>query len=240
MTGFIVDMHVHTVKGASDSSLTLQQLVEEARRIGLDGVNISEHDRLWDIHEMERFRLDSGLFAGRAIEVSTDLGHIIALGLERYVSGIRKAAVLRQVVTEAEGFMWAAHPFRCYFDPVHFRRDGRPQPHLDPEEAARLPIFALVDELEVANGGCTAQENAFALRVAHILGKRGIGCSDAHSTHGLGCFATVFQRPLVDERELISELRAGRYCPVEGLLSGMPTAIGEGALNTDASFSPRD
>src|SRR3972149_4356247 len=59
-------MHVHTVKGASDSSLTPQQLVEEARRIGLNGVNISEHDRLWDAREMERFRQDSGLFASRA------------------------------------------------------------------------------------------------------------------------------------------------------------------------------
>ena len=36
MAGFVVDMHVHTVKGASDSSLTPQQLTEESRRIGLN------------------------------------------------------------------------------------------------------------------------------------------------------------------------------------------------------------
>jgi predicted metal-dependent phosphoesterase TrpH len=44
MAGFIIDMHLHTVKGASDSSLTPQQLVEEAHRIGLDGLNIT-YDR---------------------------------------------------------------------------------------------------------------------------------------------------------------------------------------------------
>jgi len=33
MTGTIVDMHVHTVRGAADSSLTPDQLIEEARRI---------------------------------------------------------------------------------------------------------------------------------------------------------------------------------------------------------------
>jgi predicted metal-dependent phosphoesterase TrpH len=237
--GFIVDMHVHTVKGASDSSLTPQQLMEEARRIGLNGVNISEHDRLWDAREMERFRQESGLFASRAMEVSTDLGHIIVVGLERYLPGIHKAADLRRAVTKAGGFMLLAHPFRHFFDPVHYRRDGRQQPNLTPEEAARLPIFALVDDLEVANGGCTAQENDFALRVAHILGKRGIGASDAHSTHGLGCLTTVFERPLVDERDLIAELRAGRCYPTEGLLRGGVVTFGESALDVDASFSPR-
>jgi len=239
VAGFIVDMHVHTVKGASDSSLTPQQLVEEARRIGLDGVNISEHDRLWDAREMERFRRESGLFASRAMEVSTDLGHIIVVGLERYVPGIHEAEHLRRAVTKAGGFMWLAHPFRHFFDPVHFSRDGRPFPNLTPEEAARLPIFALVDDLEVANGGCTAQENGFALKVARILGKRGIGASDAHSTHGLGCFTTVFEQPPADERELIAELRAGRHYPAEGLLSGGVTAFGESASDINVGFSPR-
>jgi len=239
VVAFVVDMHVHTVRGASDSSLTPQQLVEEAHRIGLDGVNISEHDRLWDAREMERFRRESGLFASRAMEVSTELGHIVVLGLERYAPGIHKAANLRRAVTKAGGFMWLAHPFRHFFDPVDYRRDGRPQPNLTADEAARLPIFALVDDLEVANGGCTAQENAFALAVARILGKRGIGASDAHSTHGLGCFTTLFERPFGDERELIAELRSGRHSPAEGLLSGALVAFGEGTSGINASTSTR-
>jgi len=237
LAGFIVDMHVHTVKGASDSSLTPQQLVEEAHRIGLNGVNISEHDRLWDSHELERFRQESGLFASRAMEVSTDLGHIIVLGLERYAPGIHKAANLRRAVAKAGGFMWWAHPFRHFFDPVHYRRDGRPQPDLTADDAASLPILALVDDLEVANGDCTVQENAFALAVARILGKPGIGASDAHSTHGLGCFTTVFERPLADERELIAELRADRYHPAEGLLSNALVAFGEGVSGINSSTS---
>ena len=56
MTGTIVDMHVHTVRGAADSSLTPDELIEEARRIGLTGVNISEHDRVWEPHPLEEFR----------------------------------------------------------------------------------------------------------------------------------------------------------------------------------------
>jgi hypothetical protein len=238
MPDIIVDMHVHTVKGGSDSSLTLEQLIEEARRIGLDGVNISEHDRLWDAREVERFRRESGLFISGGMEVSTDLGHIVVIGLDRYLPGIRKAAELRRVVSEADGFMFVAHPFRNFFDSFHFRRDSDQPPSLSPEEAARLPVFELVDELEVANGGCTPGENHFALLVARVLGKRGIGSSDAHSTHGLGCFTTVFQRPLADQRDLIAELKAGRYYPAEGLLTGGITPFGEGSSDSDALSTP--
>ncbi|KPJ49423.1 MAG: hypothetical protein AMJ38_03360 [Dehalococcoidia bacterium DG_22] len=237
MPDSIVDMHLHTVKGGSDSSLTPQQLVQEAARIGLGGVNISEHDRLWDARELESFRRESGLFVSRGMEVSTDLGHVIVIGLDQYLPGIRKAAELRRVVNEVGGFMFVAHPFRHFFDPIHFRRDSREPLSLSPDEAARLPIFELVDELEVANGGCTPRENYFALLVARILGKRGIGSSDAHSTHGLGCFTTVFQRPLADERDLIAQLKAGRYYPAEGLLSGGITPFGGGSVNSDALFT---
>ena len=41
MTGTIVDMHVHTVRGAADSSLKLEQLTEVEKEIGLTGVNIT-------------------------------------------------------------------------------------------------------------------------------------------------------------------------------------------------------
>jgi hypothetical protein len=237
MPGTIVDMHLHTVKGGSDSSLSPRQLMEEAKRIGLGGVNISEHDRLWDAHELEAFRSESRLFVSGGMEVSTDLGHIIVIGLDQYLPGIRKAAELRRAVSKVGGFMFVAHPFRRFFDSFHLHGDDREPPSLSPEEAARLPIFELVDELEVANGGCTPGENSFALLVARILGKRGIGGSDAHSTHGLGCFTTVFERLLTDERDLIGELKAGRYYPAEGLLAGGITPFGEGNVNSDTLFT---
>lgn len=221
MPGTIIDMHVHTVRGASDSSLTPEQLMEEARRIGLGGVNISEHDRVWDGRQIKEFRERSGLLVCRGMEVSTDMGHMIVIGLGSYVPGIRRAAELRRVVDEVGGFMIVAHPFRHFFDPIHFRRDGRPPFQMTPEEAAeRMPVFKLVDELEVANGGCTLQENQFALQVARVLGKRGIGASDCHSTQGVGIFTTVFEEELRDQAHMLRLLHAGRYQAHEGLNVG--------------------
>jgi sugar phosphate isomerase/epimerase len=221
MAGTIVDMHVHTVRGAADSSLTPDQLIEEARRIGLTGVNISEHDRVWEPHLLEEFRERSGLFVSRGMEVSTDMGHMIVVGLDRYVAGIRRAAELRRVLDEVGGFMIVAHPFRHFFDPIHFRRDGRPPFEMGPEEAAeRMPVFKLVDEIEVANGGSTPRENQFALKVTKALGKRGTGASDCHSTQGVGYYVTVFEEKLRDQEHMLAQLRARRFHAAEGLPAG--------------------
>ena len=221
MAGTIVDMHVHTVRGAADSSLTPDQLIEEARRIGLTGVNISEHDRVWEPHLLEEFRERSGLFVSRGMEVSTDMGHMIVVGLDRYVAGIRRAAELRRVLDEVGGFMIVAHPFRHFFDPIHFRRDGRPPFEMTPEEAAeRMAVFKLVDEIEVANGGSTPRENQFALKVTKVLGKRGIGASDCHSTQGVGYYVTVFEDELRDQEHMLEQLRARRFHAAEGLPAG--------------------
>lgn len=221
MPGTIIDMHVHTVRGAADSSLTPDQLIEEASRIGLTGVNISEHDRVWEPHLLEEFRERSGLFVSRGMEVSTDMGHMIVIGLDRYVPGIRRAAELRKVLDEVGGFMTVAHPFRHFFDPVHFRRDGRPPFEMSPEEAAeRMPVFKLVDEIEIANGGSTPRENQFALKVAKALGKRGIGASDCHSTNGVGYFVTVFEEELRDQEHMLEQLRARRFHAAQGLPPG--------------------
>jgi predicted metal-dependent phosphoesterase TrpH len=221
MPGTIVDMHVHTVRGAADSSLTPDQLIEEARRIGLTGVNISEHDRVWEPHLLEEFRERSGLFVSRGMEVSTDMGHMIVIGLDRYLPGIRKAAELRRALDEIGGFMTVAHPFRHFFDPIHFRRDGRPPFEMTPEEASeRMPVFKLVDEIEIANGGSTPRENQFALKVAKALGKRGIAASDCHSTNGVGYFVTVFEEDLRDQEHMLELLRARRFHAAQGLPAG--------------------
>ena len=221
MPGTIVDMHVHTVRGAADSSLTPDQLIEEARRIGLTGVNISEHDRVWEAHVLEEFRQRSRLFVSRGMEVSTDMGHMIAIGLEAYLPGIRKATELRKALDEVGGFITVAHPFRHFFDPIHFRRDGRPPFEMTPEEAAeRMPVFKLVDEIEVANGGSTPRENQFALRVAKALGKRGIGASDCHSTQGVGYYVTVFEEELRDQAHMLEQLHARRFSAAQGLSTG--------------------
>ena len=148
------------------------------------------------------------------------MGHVLTLGLREYVGGIRHAETLRRVADEQGAFMIVAHPFRHFFDPVYFRRQGKEPFTLTPEQAAKLPIFQLVDAVEVLNGANTLRENLFALQVATALGKPGTGGSDAHSTQGIGIFCTVFERDCRSQEELLAELHAGRFHAHHGLLQG--------------------
>jgi predicted metal-dependent phosphoesterase TrpH len=220
LTQSIIDMHVHTTRGASDSSLKPIELARGARRLGLTGVVVTEHDRLWDQREIERFRQAHHLLVVNGMEMATELGHILVIGLDKYVSGIHRAEELRSVVEEAGGYMIAAHPFRHHFSRVFWSRQGWEPFDLTPPEAAKLPLFQLVDAVEVLNGGNNDEENAFALQVAQVLGKPGIGGSDAHSHQGLGIYTTVFERTLETEADVLSELKAGRFYPALGLIDG--------------------
>lgn len=235
MAGTIIDMHMHTLLGANDSSLPPEQLAEEARRVGLSGVNITEHDRLWDSHTLSRYRRDQApLFVNNGIEVSTELGHIIAIGLPAYVPGIRRIAELRRVADEAGGFLIAAHPFRHHFDPVHFMRKGTEPLEMVPKSLARLPVFEYVEAIEALNGACTPRENVIALRVAQVLGKPVSGGSDCHSTHGIGYYCTIFDETIETAEQMLAALRAGRFHAGHGLANGRLTSFTETSLDQDA------
>ena len=175
-------------------------------------MNISEHDKMWDPHERDAYRAEHADFlVNFGMEVSTDLGHMLAIGLPSYISGIRRAERLREELDAVGGFLIVAHPFRHVFDEVTaMRKDGAPFV-LSPAEAARLPVFQLVDAIEVANGCNTPRENYFAFEVARELGLPGTGGSDAHSESGIGYYATGFGRDLSDETELLEELHGGRF-----------------------------
>ena len=56
--------------------------------------------------------------------------------------------------------MVVAHPFRHWFDPVYFRKQGKEPFTMTPEQAAeRMPVFQLVHAIEALNGANTPREN---------------------------------------------------------------------------------
>lgn len=216
----IVDMHVHTAKGGYDSSLTVPQLIEEAEMKGIGGVCLTEHMYFWSRKELDGFGSNHGVVLIGAIEVETDMGHILAFGLNRYISGIHKLKGLRRVIDEVGGFLIAAHPFRMFFHLEDFNVKPKRSEFQVFADALDLPVLGLVDAIEVLNGGCTQRENLLALEVAKKLGIRATGGSDAHSDRGIGLFATVFEQEIKSESDLITELKAGRFYPVRRLPGG--------------------
>jgi predicted metal-dependent phosphoesterase TrpH len=204
----ILDLHIHTSWNSADSNLSPLDLILEAKRLGLDGVVVTEHDRCWDRFAARQLAAEHEFLFLRGMEVSTDLGHILVYGLEEYVSGIMRAEKLRQVVDEAGGVMVAAHPFRRIF--TRDFRNGREAPPRTLEEAVQRPIFALTDGIEVCNGGSIDRENKLAMEVCDYLGQAPTGGSDAHSDHGIGYYATQFDATIHSEADVIAALKQRR------------------------------
>ena len=222
----LFDLHIHTTKGSSDSSLTPEDMVLEADRLGLRGLCITEHAGPWDRHEFQQFAALHSVVLIRAMEVETDLGHMLAFGLDRYQAGFNKAAELRKAATAAGGFVITAHPFRGVLSgngnrsrALIYQSVPDELPHA-PEDALDHPVFKLADAVEVANGGTIDRENEFAWKVAGLLDLPVTGGSDAHSLHGLGKFVTEFHDEITNEAEFLKALHSGQYHPVVGLRKG--------------------
>jgi len=231
MSGTVIDMHMHTVLGAYDSSLKPEDLAAEAKRVGLTGVNITEHDKVLELHQRRAFvEAHPECFVNFGMEVSTDLGHMIAIGLNEYLGGIRRAARLREELDKVGGFLIVAHPFRRLFDPVTAMRTGVKFEMTPAEAAENLEVFKIVHGIELANGANTPRENYFAAEVARILGMPGTGGSDAHSTSGVGVFATGFERSVTTPEELLTELHAGRFETVHRTKGGRWVRFEDGSI----------
>jgi len=225
----IFDLHVHTSRGSSDSSLSPEEMVSEARRLGLHGVCLAEHIP-WDRHYFHRFAQGQGLLLIRGMEVHTDMGHIIVFGLDGRLPGMERAVELRRMVEEAGGFMILAHPFRGLYSlfpgsrPVLLKAVSSHPGRV--EEVAQHPVFRLVDAIEAANGATSEEENLFALEVARYLGLPATGGSDAHSRHGLGQYLTVLEEEVRDEGEFFQALKRGRFYPARRLPTGELEPLG--------------
>lgn len=217
---FTVDLHLHTNRGSSDSNLSPRELVERVRLTGLGAACITEHDNMWDVHQMAEIARGAGAILLHGMEVTTDMGHIGVFGLERYVGGIHKLAELRRVADAAGAILIANHPFRYKLDArfSFINLDSEPIDPNHPERAARREIFRMVDAIEVLNGACSEEENGFALRVARILGLAEVAGSDSHSGGSVGCVATLFEAAVTSERELCAAVKARRCRAGRGLL----------------------
>lgn len=206
--GLLIDMHMHTSPASPCSSIHVDDIIEEAKKIGLDGVVLTDHNYCWSREDLEDLRQKHGYLVLGANEVITEMGDVLVYGLDRNFKGVTRIADLRNQVLEAGGFMAAAHPFRG------FLIVGAQQMGLTVEKAAEREMFKMVDALEVLNGKVTADENSFSARVAEALNLPGLAGSDAHEAGSVGCYATEFKAKITNEQDLVQALRNGDFQPV--------------------------
>lgn len=207
----LIDIHTHTYPTSDDSLLTPEDLINEAKRVGLDGVCLTDHDRFWEPKDMVALSKKHDYLVIPGCEVTTEEGHLLVYGLREYIFGMHRAQFVKDLVDDAGGAIVVAHPYR---------RKYTKQAHTSPQafyemldRACSSDVFSLADGIEVFNGRGSKEENAFSAEVAKQLDMGGTGASDAHKIEDVGTFATEFEGDIRNLDDFIAELKAGRFRP---------------------------
>ena len=141
----IIDLHTHTLVGSDDSYIDIDELVERAKKNGLDGVCITDHEWFWKQSTIERLSRELDFLILPGVEMNTEDGHLLVFGLDRYVFGMHRTDFLKKELDKVGGVMILAHPYRrnmYYGEEVEdsVRRYSKRR------------IFDLVDIIETHNG----------------------------------------------------------------------------------------
>lgn len=211
----LIDLHTHTKPLSWDSYLAPDELVERSKAAGLDGICLSEHDFFWKPEDIAELAKRHSYLVLPAIEINTDDGHILAYGLSKYVYGMHRSNELAKHVDEERGVMVAAHPYRRQM-PWYIESERDYEEAL--VRAARNPAYRYCAALEAINGRGTEEENKFSQRLCQTMQMPGTAGSDAHARTDIGRCATEFERRIETIEELIEELRAGRFRPIDRTL----------------------
>ena len=101
-----IDLHVHT-RYSVDSVITFKELVFYSKKRGLDGVAVTDHDRLDGALKMAR---ETDFLIVPGIEISSLNGHIIGLNVQEEVSEGLSVGETVDRIHDAGGVAIACHP----------------------------------------------------------------------------------------------------------------------------------
>lgn len=191
-----VDLHLHTKERSGCAVHCAEDMIQAARAAGLDGIAISDHDRLVARGEMMRLREQHApfrLFTG--IEVSTLEGeHVLVLGLadRRLESKTWSYAELHAFVRAAGACLILAHPYR--FQELTIDVEGLPP-----------------DAIELRSGNIRDELHPRIRALIERVGCATVYCSDAHHKDRVGYGFIELDRPVTTDQELLEVLKARAF-----------------------------
>ena len=160
----ILDLHVHS-KYSFDSLSEPASIIRTAKRKGLDGVAITDHNTIKGAVEAARINSDGDFMIVVGSEVATEAGDIIGLFLTEEIRSRESSQVIEEIHRQG-GVAVLAHPYKG-----HRLNDQ---------------ITEQVDVIEAFNSRVGREDNRRALMLAQKHKKRMIAGSDAHFCSEIG------------------------------------------------------
>lgn len=185
-----LDLHNHT-RYSPDSRADPRELVARAKRLGLDGLAITDHNAVRGIAEAE-FAAGADFLVIPGLEVSSRDGHVLAYGVREVVPRDLTVADTVERILALGGVAVAAHPFR-YWSGLGADALGR----------ARFPAYETANARTLRRGNVRARERAAVLRLGQT------GGSDSHFVEEVGRAITQVEEGLGRVEDVLQAIGQG-------------------------------
>jgi predicted metal-dependent phosphoesterase TrpH len=185
---FAIDFHVHT-SFSYDCPMPPKLIIELARRKGLAGVAVTDHDTVAGALAARDANRYSDFLVIPGVEVKSDQGDVIGLYVEREIDSKRFGEVIREIHDQG-GIVCVPHPIRTFGATRMVEMFGA-----HPE----------IDLWEMYNG---RYEAADFVQARELFERLAIDCrlcgSDAHFPWDVGVFRTVLPEMPSGPKELMA------------------------------------
>ncbi len=186
-----IDLHVHTCY-SRDSSITLKQVISFAKKRGLDGVAITDHNTVKGALKLKTH----DIIVVSGIEVSTSDGHLLGLNVTAPIPAKRGIEETVQLIHEAGGIAVAPHPTAFYKSPPS--RKVSSYDAVEVMNASSVPFSILTH---------------YSRRFAEGLGLPQTGGSDSHYAPEIGAAYTMIKSDAAVD-EIVSAIKKGNVSPM--------------------------
>jgi hypothetical protein len=188
---FEADLHIHTTH-SRDGNPTPREVVDAAIRAGLFAIAITDHNTMGALKEAREAARGRDILIVPGIEVSSQEGHMLALGVSEEVPADLAVDETVRRIEDLGGLAVAAHPGRVY--------TGLP------DDVVRSAGFGAI---EVANGHSSIELNKKARALAKGMHAPMTGGSDGHFAHEIGACRTVFPTAPANVEGVLESIRKG-------------------------------
>jgi len=192
-----IDLHVHTDR-SPDGCSSIREIAETAKRKGLQGFAITDHDLILKDSDALKLSREFGLLVIPGVELSTPAGHLIILNPKRDFGDLSLRAIA-ECARQDGSTMVIPHPMDPLSHGIGFS-----------EASSLIPYSPLI---EVLNASTLTRYNSRAKDFALKNSLPMVAGSDAHLADAVGDAFTVVDSPSCDMESVISSISLGKTAP---------------------------
>jgi predicted metal-dependent phosphoesterase TrpH len=188
----ILDLHIHS-NYSTDGQASPREILKNARTRGMDGLAITDHNKLKGSIQAFPMAGEFGLVVVRGVEISSEDGHVLAYGIDNEIKRGMSAKRTVHEIKKIGGFAVISHPYRVWSGVG--------------ERATRT---SKAQALETFNARSKMRHNQKAMKLCKKMKLPMTAGSDAHCLDDVGRAYVNIKEQLETEEQVLEALRKGR------------------------------